>query len=456
MAGSARKRIWGWFFFDWASQPYSTLLLTFIFAPYFSEVARAHFASQGLSAEAAGAAAQSYWGFGQTVAGVTIALLAPILGAIADGSGRRMVWIWLFSACYVVGAFGLWFLIPGAGNLQWAMLSFGLGLVGMEFATIFTNALMPGLAREEELGRISGSGFAFGYTGGILSLVLMLLVLAESGATGKTLAGLPPAFGLLDPDLREGTRTVGPFVAIWYMVFMVPFFLWVKEPRFTGTKLGLRASLLDLGHLLRSLPRRPSLFAYLASSMFYRDALNALYAFGGVYASGVLGWSVTRIGLFGIIGAVAAALATWLAGRIDSARGPKPVIIWSAIVLIAVCGVIVGMSREDLFGFAFAPGSAMPDYIFYVCGALIGAAGGTIQSSSRTLMVFHTTPDRATEAFGLYALSGKATAFIAPALITAATVASGSQRIGIAPLIGLFILALILLIWVKPKGERQA
>ncbi len=455
MVVSARRRIWGWFFFDWASQPYSTLLLTFIFAPYFSEVARAHFMAQGLAPEAAGAAAQSYWGFGQTVAGVLIALLAPILGAIADGTGRRMVWIWLFSACYVVGAWGLWFLMPGASDLHWAMIAFGLGLVGMEFATIFTNSLMPSLATEEEMGKVSGSGFAFGYLGGIISLVIMLLVFAESATTGRTLAGQEPGLGLLNPDLREGTRAVGPFTAIWYMVFMIPFFLWVKEPKFTGQTSGISASLADLGHLIRSLPRRKSLFAYLMSSMFYRDALNGLFTFGGVYASGVLGWSVTRIGIFGVIGAVAAALATWIVGRIDSAKGPKPVIVWSAIVLIAICTVIVGMSREAIFGIPFAPGSPMPDYIFYACGALIGAAGGTIQASSRTLMVFHTTPDRATEAFGLYALSGKATAFIAPALITAATAASGNQRIGIAPLIGLFILALVLLIWVKPKGERQ-
>ncbi len=456
MVVSARRRIWGWFFFDWASQPYSTLLLTFIFAPYFSEVARAHFMAQGLAPEAAGAAAQSYWGFGQTVAGVLIAFLAPILGAIADGTGRRMVWIWLFSACYVVGAWGLWFLMPGASDLHWAMIAFGLGLVGMEFATIFTNSLMPSLTTEEEMGKVSGSGFAFGYLGGIISLVIMLLVFAESATTGRTLAGQEPVLGLLNPDLREGTRAVGPFTAIWYMVFMIPFFLWVKEPKFNGQTSGIAASLADLGHLIRSLPRRKSLFAYLMSSMFYRDALNGLFTFGGVYASGVLGWSVTRIGIFGVIGAVAAALATWIVGRIDSAKGPKPVIVWSAIVLIAICTVIVGMSREAIFGIPFAPGSPMPDYIFYACGALIGAAGGTIQASSRTLMVFHTTADRATEAFGLYALSGKATAFIAPALITAATAASGDQRIGIAPLIGLFILALILLIWVKPKGERQA
>ncbi|HBD91391.1 MAG TPA: MFS transporter, partial [Gemmobacter sp.] len=162
-----RKRIWGWYFFDWASQPYNTLLLTFIFGPYFAEVARAHYASLGMAPDAAAAQAQATWGYGQTLAGIAIAVLAPILGAIADGSGRRMVWIWAFSACYVIGAFGLWYLLPTALNLTLAMLCFGIGLIGMEFATIFTNSLMPSLAGAEQMGKISGSGFAFGYTGGI-------------------------------------------------------------------------------------------------------------------------------------------------------------------------------------------------------------------------------------------------------------------------------------------------
>ena len=123
-------------------------------------------------------------------------------------------------------------------------------------------------------------------------------------------------------------------------------------------------------------------------------------------------------------------------------------------MLILVCFIIVGMSRNDLYGYAFAPGSALPDVIFFICGALIGAAGGTIQSASRTLMVYHTTPERATEGFGLYALSGKATSFVAPAAIAIATQISGSQRIGITPLIALFLLGLVLLFWVKPKGEQ--
>ena len=449
---TAKQRIWGWYFFDWASQPYNTLLLTFIFAPYFAEVARAHYQGLGLEPEAAKAQAQAVWGYGQTLAGICIALLAPILGAIADGSGRRMVWIWIFSACYVLGAFGLWFLMPDAPALTLALACFGLGLIGMEFATIFTNSLMPSLGSEAEMGKISGSGFAFGYAGGVVALFIMLMLFAEN-ASGKTLIGLDPILGL-DPTTREGTRAVGPFTALWFALFMIPFFLWVKEPPRTAPPRGIGAAMRDLGGLLRSLPSRRSLFAYLMSSMFYRDSLNAIYFFGGVYASGVLGWSITQIGVFGIVSAISAAFATWIGGKVDTARGPKPVIVASVWVLILVCAVLIGMSRDQIFGMDLAPGSALPDIIMYGCGILIGAAGGTVQAASRTMMVFHTTPERATEAFGLYALSGKATAFIGTFAVAIASDISGSQRIGFAPLIGLFLLALVLLIWVKPKGEQ--
>ncbi|MDM7932307.1 MFS transporter [Tabrizicola sp.] len=454
---SARKRIWGWYFFDWASQPYNTLLLTFIFGPYFAEIARGYYMGEGLEPEAAKAAAQAYWGWGLAIASLSIAVLAPILGAIADGTGRRLIWVWVFSAFYVIGSMGLWWVAPGgdAGMLFWAVCLFGIGFIGMEFATIFTNALMPSLTQADDLGAVSGSGFAFGYLGGLLALILMLLFFAEGADSGKTLLGTEPLFGL-DPEAREGTRAVGPFAAIWYVVFMIPFFLWVKEPRTDARPLHVGRAFASLRDLLRSLRFRTSLAAYLASSLFYRDALNALYGFGGVYASGVLGWSIIQIGIFGIVGAVTAMVAAFIGGRADKAFGPKPVIITSIIVLICVCGVIVGMTRESLWGFAMDPASGLPDQIFFACGALIGAAGGSLQAASRTMMARHTSPDRATEAFGLYALSGKVASFMAPALIALATMASGSQRIGIAPLILLFLIGLVLLFWVKPKGEMPA
>ncbi len=453
---SPRKRIWGWYFFDWASQPYNTLLLTFIFGPYFAEIARGYYMGAGMEVDAAKAAAQSFWGYGLTASSIIIAILAPILGAVADGSGRRMIWIWIFSAFYIIGAFGLWWVMPGGeiGTLYWAIGFFAIGFIGMEFTTIFTNALMPTLTDHDDIGKISGSGFAFGYLGGLVALVLMLTLFAENSDTGKTLIGIDPIFGL-DSESREGTRMVGPLAAMWYALFMIPFFLWVREPRMAnfGGRIHIGAALGSLREFLRGLQFRKSLRAYLVSSLLYRDALNGLYAFGGVYASNVLGWSITQIGVFGILGALTAVVASWIGGRLDRAYGPKPVLIVAIMVLIGVCFVIVGLSRESLYGIPLDEAGNTADIIFYICGALIGAAGGPLQAASRTMLVRHTTPDRATEAFGVFALSGKVASFISPLLIAIVTDISGSARIGISPVILLFILGLVFLVWVRPRGE---
>ena len=194
---SLRKRIWGWYFFDWASQPYNTLLITFIFAPYIGELMKD------------GAEAQAAWGFGIGAAGIVIAILAPLLGAIADTAGNRMRFIWFFSLLYVVGSMGLWWAAPDNFNLLWILFLFAIGLIGMEFTTIFTNSMLPDLGTKEEIGGISGNGWAFGYLGGLVTLVLMLALFAENATTGKTLIGIDPIFGL-DASAREGTRFVGP------------------------------------------------------------------------------------------------------------------------------------------------------------------------------------------------------------------------------------------------------
>ncbi|WP_424974852.1 MFS transporter [Dinoroseobacter sp. S124A] len=437
-----RKRIRGWMMFDWASQPYNTLLLTFVFGPYFATVV-------GDPVEA-----QALWGYALTLSGLSIAVLAPILGSLADQAGRRMPWIIGFSLLYVAGASTLWLAAPGTDLVWVVLIAFGLGLIGMEFATIFTNAMLPDLGPPAEIGRISGTGWAVGYAGGVVALLIMLLFLAENEA-GVTLLGQPPALGL-DPDTREGTRSVGPFTALWFVVFMIPFFLWVREtPAKTRGRTSLLKGLRDLGATLRSLPSQPSLSAYLASSMLYRDALNGMYTFGGIYALGVLGWSVIDIGVFGIMAAITGAIFAYLGGFADKAFGPKPVIVLSIVILSLVGVTIVSVSREAVFGMPVAPDSALPDILFYICGALIGAAGGTVQAASRTMMVRQANPDRMTEAFGLYALAGKATSFLAPLTIAIATDLSGTQSAGLIPLILLFLCGLLLLRFVHPDPEMS-
>lgn len=450
---SARKRIWGWWFFDWASQPYHTLLVTFIFGPFFAAVATKHFMGTGLEIDAAKASAQTLWAWNMGLAGLIIGIGAPLMGALADASGRKRPWILSFSAMYVVGAAGLWYTLPDGSNMYWMLGFFSLGFIGAEYALIFINSQLPDLGNEDEVGEISGSGFAFGYFGGLLALIIVLVFFAEQGG-GKTIVGLAPGFGFLDAETHEGTRAVGPITAIWYVIFIIPYFRWVHEPlseRVRGTFLDAVGA---LKKTLGKLRHRRSLLHFLISSMLYRDALNGIYAFGGIYAFNVLDWTVPQVGIFGIIGAASSALCSWIGGKVDKRVGPKPVIVAAVWVLILVCFTLVNMSREALFGMSLAQGSGLPDMLMMAAGATIGGMGGILQASSRTLMVRHTDPKAPTENFGLYGLSGRATAFIAPILIGIATTMTGSARLGVSPVILLFLIGLVLLRWVNPMGDQ--
>lgn len=451
---SNRKKIWGWFFYDWASQPFHTLLMTFVFGPYFAIVASQYYMGIGQDETLADANAQIVWSNCLAITGLIIGFGGPILGAIADTTGLRKPWIGTFSVIYLITALALWFTLPDGSNM-WLMLSvFGLCFIMAEYTYIFTNAQLPSLGSIDEVGKISGSGFGFGYAGGVLSLLIMLLFFVEQD-NGKTMIlELDPLFGL-DAAQKEGTRFVGPFVAIWFAIFMIPYFAWVREDKSLLRKLNISEGLTNIVGSIKSLPSRKSLFSYLVASMFYRDALNGLYTFGGTYAVLVLNWNIVKLGQFGIIAAVSAALFSWLGGFLDRRIGPKPVIVVMVCILTVVCFVIVNTSLTHVFGVAVPEGSNLPDLVFYTCGVFIGGMGGILQSASRSMMVRHTRLEKATEGFGLYALSGRATAFLAPALIGIVTAISGDARIGISPLVGLFIVGLVLLFWVHPKGEHD-
>ena len=430
------KKIWGWMFYDWAAQPYNTLLITFIFAPYFT--------STVVGDPVIG---QSLWGIMTAIVGVTLAVLGPIFGAISDTIGRRKPWLIIFSIFYIVGAFGIWWAIPGMYSVTWIMILFGIGMLGMEFSQIFVNSMLPQMSTKHNLGRISGNGWALGYVGGLLSLFVVLLFLAEN-KDGETMLGNPPLFNL-DVKSREGTRSVGPLTALWYIIFMVPFFLWVPDEKIKIQTGAIFKAMRELGATIKRLPKNISFASYLVSSMFYRDALLGIYTFGGIYASGVLGWSIIQIGIFGIISVFAAAIFTYLGGFADKKYGPKPVIILCVLILIIVCTLIVGTSRHQFFNATLMEGSTLPDNLFLICGVCIGGAGGALQSASRTMLVLQADENRMAEAFGLYAFSGRATSWMAPSLIASVTFFTQDQRLGILPVIILFLIGLLPLIWVK-------
>ncbi|MDG1208210.1 MAG: MFS transporter [Paracoccaceae bacterium] len=438
-----KQGIWGWMFFDWASQPFHTLIITFIFAPYF--------ASQVAESPERG---QEIWGYAAAAASFTVAILAPILGAIADQSGPRKPWVAMFSVLYAIGASSLWYMTPVDPEPWLLLVGFAIGLIGVEFATVFTNSLLPELGTKEEVGRISGSGWAMGYWGGVLSLVVALALFVPAPGGEATLIGMAPIFGAGE---GEGARATGPLTAVWYLVFMIPFFMWTPDTKKQKLDKGaVAAGLGQFGDTLKALPSNSSLFAYLMSSMFYRDALNGVYIFGGIFAAGVLGWGTFQLGIFGIVAAVAGAIGAWVGGRVDQSIGPKPVINFCIVTLMLVCAVMVSTGPSEILFLPLEEGSGLPTIAFYICGAVIGAAGGSLQSASRTMLIRQAEPGKMTEAFGIYALAGKATSFIAPFMIAVMTGAFESQRIGITPVIGLFLIGLILMFWVSRNGQTDA
>jgi MFS transporter, UMF1 family len=441
-----RAAVISWIFFDWAAQPYFTLITTFVFAPYFAT----HVASDPASG-------QSLWGFATAAAGLLIALMSPVLGAIADASGRRKPWIAAFGALLVIGSCLMWFGKPGDPTvIPPLLLAYAIATVGAEFATVFNNAMMPSLVPPDQIGRLSGTGWATGYVGGILSLILVLGFLAASPDTGRTLFGFMPLFGL-DPVTHQGDRISGPLTGIWFMIFVLPMFLLTPDyPARHSPRDALREGLIQLRQGLRELPKQKSMAAFLLANMIYTDGLVSLFAFGGIYAAGTFGWNTIQIGTFGILLAIAGTFGAWLGGKLDDKLGPKRVISGSMLILLLSIVAILLVDKDSVLFVkvaAPAPGGALfsgaAERAYLVLGCLIGAAGGPLQAASRTLLIHMAPKDRIAQYFGLFALTGKVTSFVGPLLIGVVTAVTESQKAGMAVLVPFFAIGLVLLARVR-------
>ncbi len=436
------RGIWGWMFFDWAAQPFFTVVTTFIFGPYF--------VSRLTSDPAMG---QAVWGYGLAAAGFVIAVLSPVLGSIADQTGPRKPWIAFFAAIKITSLCTLWLAAPGS-NLWLVVLAFSLASVAAEFSTVFNDSMMPRLVPKAEIGRISNVAWGLGYLGGMIALIFVVALLAGSPQTGKTIVGATPLFGL-DPAQGEDARATGPLAALWYFVFILPMFLWTPDAA-KGMPVGpaVREGLAELKTTLNEVRKRAGIFRFLVARMIYQDGVNALLSLGGAFAAAMFGWSITEIGLFGIILNVVAIFGCWYAARLDTSLGSKAVVVVSLVLLaVATVGIVSTGPGYTLFGLLHfsteSSGSlfgtaAEKAYIVY--GLLIGVAFGPVQASSRSYMARSVTPEEAGRYFGIYALAGRATSFAAPFLVATVTALSGSPRLGMAVIIlflgaGLWILA---------------
>ncbi len=442
-----------WILFDWAGQPFYTLVATFLFAPYFVE----HFIGDQVKG-------QAYWLYASGCAGLIIAFLSPVLGSISDATGRRKPWILLFVAIQTVAMCMLWYAKPGDMSAFWiVILGFVIATVCAEFVIVFTNSMMPDLVHKDDMGKLSGTAYAVGYLGGVVALVIMSgFIIAANIETGKTVLGLDPIINL-DASQREGDRFSGPFSAIWLVVFSLPFFLFTPDGKGKKVALGkaISSGLSELSSTFHSLRNYRNIMVFLIARLLYVDGLAAILYVGAIYASSLFSWGTLEQGLFGIFLAVTGTLGAFLGGRFDDIIGPKKVIMLGLIgLLVATIGIISVDKTHILFVIEVAektkgsaPFSSVAEQVYLGFAFLIGIVFGPIYSSSRTLMARLAPEDKRTEFFGFFAFSGKVTSFMAPVLIAFITEFSQSQRIGIATTIVFITAGFILMMMVRQEQK---
>jgi len=407
-----RRGLAAWCLYDWANSAFPTVITTFVFAAYFTK---------GVAADVETGTSQ--WGVAMSLSALAVAVAGPVLGAIADHTGRRKPWLAAFTLVAALGAMMLWTVEPDTAFVVRALFWVALANFAFEMGMVFYNAMLPDLAPRDRLGRWSGWGWGLGYAGGLvcLGLVLVGFVQAEK-----------PLFGL-NTDTAEQLRITGPFVAVWMVVFAAPLFLLTPDKPDRGKTMG--AALADgLGTLwstFKQLRRYRDAAWFLLARMIYTDGLNTLFAFGGIYAAGTFGMDFEELILFGIGMNVTAGLGAAAFAWIDDKIGPKPTIIIAVGGLTVLGAALLIVESKTLF---------------WVFGLPLGIFVGPAQSASRSMMAHMAPAEMRTEFFGLYALSGKATAFMGPALLAWATTAFASQRAGMATILVFFIVGMVLMV----------
>ena len=423
----SKRTIFSWSMYDFANQPFTTLVVTFIYGTFFTKVIAEN--------EIVGT---MLWSRGITITAIIVALLSPIMGAIADRGGYRKLYLIFWTWVSIIGALILWF--PVEGQVVFALTAFIIGNVGFEMGGVFCNAFLPEITTKKNIGRVSGYGWSFWYVGGLIALAIALLLFVNPDI---------PIFNL-DKSTHEHIRATNIMVAIWFAIFSIPTFLFVNQEKRPKQKIKpmIIESINQVRNTFRNIRQYKEMTKFLIARLIYNDGLITVFAFGGIYASGTFGFSFQDILIFGIVLNVAAGFGAFLMGFLDDMIGGKTTIQISNVGLIVACIIAVSAPDRDLFnitlpiiGSMLITGKSM----FWLSGILIGIFSGPNQSASRSLMARFVPKDRENEFFGFFAFSGKATAFMGPFLLGVLTQIFESQRYGIAVVI-LFLIAGFLLL----------
>lgn len=415
-----RIGIIAWCIFDWGNAAFPTIALTFVFAAYFTEEV-AHNNIVGAQ----------QWGNTIALSALLIAVLSPLFGAIADNRGQRKPWLAFFVSLTMISSSLLWYSQPSPQFAPWTLVMVLLGYIGFAIGNVFYNAMLSDLAPKNYVGRISGWAWGLGYLGGLACLGVALVIFVRYGVT---------LFNL-DPTTKEQIRICGPLIAVWFGLFSLPlFFLTPDRPNIEksfaeAAKMGVSV----LSKTLKSLPHHRNILYFLIANMLYMDGLNTIFAFGSIYAAGTFGFSFDQLLLFGIAMNIAAACGAALFAWMDDFVGAKATILTALLIMICTtAGLVITVSQ----------------FWFWVLALTLSSAVGPVQAASRSLMVRLSPRNVATEMFGLFALSGRATSFLGPLLAGMATVHFGNQRFGVAIVLVFLILGPLLLFLVQEPPVR--
>ena len=406
---------YSWTMFDWANQPFYTLIMTFVFSVYFTDVF------------ITGSDGAQKLTLTQTISGLAIALLSPVLGSITDIKGNRKLLMGITSALFVIGMALLWYSPPGAPDGIWLVM-FGLILASamVGFSEVFNNSVLANIETPENSGWLSGLGYGVGYIAGLIALILFLIIFVWPGGETENLYGL-------NTGEYEHIRVVGPLSAIWYAVFIIPLFLFTPDLKKNDITVmnSIKIGLTNFINTFKEARKYKNIFTFLITRMFYQDALNALFVVGGVYASLVVGMSLTQVLILGIILNILSGPSSIYGGYLNDLIGSKNVINLSLWGLFLSGALGISIDKDTIFyfftvneysssveqlTFGIFNSVSQLTYIFVVIG--ISIFYGPAQTASRALMVKLAPQEKMTEFFGLYAFAGKSTAWLVPGIMS--------------------------------------
>ena len=411
-----RRAIWSWALYDFGNSAFTTLVITFVYATYFTQA----IAPDPITGTV-------LWSRAVTVTALITAICSPLLGALADRGGYRKAFVLLSTLVCVLATAGLYQVLPG--QVMAALVLVVIANLGYEIATVFYNAFLPDISPPGRIGRISGYGWALGYVGGLLALLLALVALVQPAT---------PWFGF-STEAGENIRATNLLTAAWFAVFALPFLLWVPEDRSAVSGRGrvIGDAVRQLRSTFSEIRRHRQIVRLLVARFFYNNGLVTVIAFGGIYAAESFGFTLEEVLVFGIALNVAAGAGALAMGYLDDRIGGKRTIIIS-LVGLTVATVLAIVATDKL--------------LLWVTGVIIGIFLGPNQAASRSLMGRFVPKEKENEFFGFFAFSGKLTAFVGPFLLGVLTQWTGSQRWGISVVLVLFAVGLVLMI---PLDEQE-